>query len=170
MLTADQMPILQPIPVSKRGERRKWLVTEDWYCNCLGESFTYIIPAGFIFDGASIPRLFWNILSPSGYLFMAGLVHDFVYKYGFLYTYTALENFDGGEKTVIKEWYTQKESDQKFEELADRICVGAHLFTRASYIALRAFGYVAWNDHRGKATICITHPKGYVSFGLKRTA
>jgi len=162
----DRMPILRPVPVSKRGERRRWEVMEDWYSNCLGAHFTYIIPAGFIFDGASIPRLFWNILSPSGYLFLAGLIHDFVYKYRFLYTFTTVENLNGGETKVIREWYTQKQADKKFEELADRICMGAHFFTRISYIALRGFGSFAWNKHREKCLICTTHPKNYITFSL----
>jgi hypothetical protein len=38
------------------------------------------VPAGFHTDGASIPRVFWNILSPFGDYFPAALVHDFMYS------------------------------------------------------------------------------------------
>ncbi|MEE8234214.1 MAG: DUF1353 domain-containing protein [Gammaproteobacteria bacterium] len=169
MLTKDQMPKLRPLPVNKRGERRRWEVLEDWTCDFLGHGFRYIIPKGFIFDGASIPRLFWNILSPAGYLFMAGLVHDFVYKYRFLYTYSAIESLDGMERRVIREFYTQKEADCKFEALADKICMGAHFFTKTAYITLRLFGSTAWKEHRERQMLCLLEPKGYVSF-RKRVA
>jgi hypothetical protein len=150
MLTKEQMPALRPLPVSKRGERRRYELLEDWICDFLGPDFTYIIPAGFIFDGASIPRLFWNMLSPSGYLFLAGLVHDFIYKYEFVFKFSMVESLDGKGRSVFKEYYSQKEADKKFEELADRINLGAHFFTKTSYISLRAFGFMAWNEHRGR--------------------
>jgi len=169
MLTEYQMPKLRPIPVRKRGERRKWKVLEDWTCDFLGRGFTYIIPKGFIFDGASIPRLFWNILNPTGYLFIAGLLHDFVYKYRFLYTYSSIESLDGGQRRIIREFYDQREADKKFENLADRICVGAHFFTQCSYIALRAFGSSAWEKHRDAGIECKLEPDGFVSF-RKRVA
>jgi len=167
MLTKYDMPILRPLPVRKRGERRRWEVMEDWTCDFLGRGFTYIIPAGFIFDGASIPRLFWNILNPTGYLFIAGLLHDFVYKYRFLYTYSTIESLDGMERRVIREFYSQKEADKKFEDLADKICMGASFFTAVAYKSLRMFGSTAWNEHRGRHMLCTIQPKGFVSFRKK---
>ena len=164
MLAKEQMPKLRPLPVSKRGERRRWEVLEDWTCDFLGRGFMYIIPAGFIFDGASIPRLFWNILSPAGYLFMAGLIHDFAYKYRFLYTFSVIESLDGGERRIIREWYSQKEADQKFEALAEKICMGAHFFTRTAFITLRLFGSKAWKEHRQVNAFCHLEPHGYLSF------
>lgn len=48
--------------------------------------FTYIssygvitVPAGFITDGASIPRLFWTALMPFGPYFAAAIIHDYLY-------------------------------------------------------------------------------------------
>jgi len=168
MLTKEQMPILRPLPVRKRGERRRYELMEDWYCNFLGKDF--IIPKGFIFDGASIPRLLWNLLSPAGYLFLPGLWHDFVYKYRFIFTSSAVESLDGGDRKIIKEFFTQEEADQRFEAIADIVNMGAHFFTRAAYLSLRAFGFVAWGNHRKKNTKCTIEPKGYESFGLKRSA
>lgn len=46
-------------------------------------SFTYsniTVPDGFITDGASVPRIFWWVASPSGDLFEASVVHDYMYK------------------------------------------------------------------------------------------
>lgn len=167
MLAPEQMPILRPIPVTKRGERRRYELMKDWTCKVLGRGFTFIIPRGFIFDGASIPRLFWNMLSPSGYLFIAGLLHDFLYKYQFAYIYSMVQSLDGCERRLIKQWFDQKQSDQKFEELADKICVGAHFFTKVAYISLRGFGFVAWNNHRKLDSLCLLQPAGFVSFRKK---
>jgi len=164
MFTKEQMPILRPIPVSKRGERRRYELMRDWKCELLGRGFTFIIPKGFIFDGASIPRLFWNMLSPSGYLFLAGLLHDFIYKYRFAYVYSVIESLDGGERTLIKVWFNQKQADQKFEAVADKICMGAHFFTKSAYLSLRGFGFIAWNKHRAIDQLCTLQPEGFVSF------
>lgn len=37
-------------------------------------------PAGFITDGASVPRVFWNILSPFGDYFGPAVIHDLLYS------------------------------------------------------------------------------------------
>lgn len=46
----------------------------------VSEVGTITVPLGFISDGASIPRIFWNILSPFGEYFEAALIHDFLYS------------------------------------------------------------------------------------------
>lgn len=38
------------------------------------------VPKGTLTDGASIPRIFWNILSPFGEYFAAALIHDYLYS------------------------------------------------------------------------------------------
>ena len=38
------------------------------------------VPAGFLTDGASIPRIFWSIFSPTGSYFEAALIHDYLYS------------------------------------------------------------------------------------------
>lgn len=35
------------------------------------------VPAGFISDGASVPRLLWAFLDPAGEAFEAAIVHDY---------------------------------------------------------------------------------------------
>jgi hypothetical protein len=159
MMTVDQMPTLQPLPVTKRGERRRWLVKEDWECEILGEYQRYVVPAGFIFDGASIPRLFWNILSPTGYLFIAGLIHDFIYKYAFIFTYTWYP--DNRENRIYRQMLSQKEADSLFENLAEKICMGASFFTKSATLSLRLAGFMAWNEHREKKIKCEIFPEEY---------
>jgi hypothetical protein len=38
------------------------------------------VTANFLTDGASVPRVFWNILSPFGEYFGAALIHDYLYS------------------------------------------------------------------------------------------
>ena len=38
------------------------------------------VPTGFLTDGASVPRVFWNIFDPFGPFFPAGIIHDFLYS------------------------------------------------------------------------------------------
>ena len=46
-----------------------------------GSSFGLItVHRGFETDGASIPRAFWNILSPFGDYFPAAVIHDWLYS------------------------------------------------------------------------------------------
>ena len=85
------MPKLQPVPIATKGKgfwkgivmwllsTRNWVLTEDWKYNIDGEE--YVIPAGFQFDGASIPKFLRAFFSPVGVLLMGGLVHDYAYKY-----------------------------------------------------------------------------------------
>ncbi|HIE98682.1 MAG TPA: DUF1353 domain-containing protein, partial [Fuerstia sp.] len=45
-----------------------------------GVEFRVVVPAGFVSDGASIPRLFWAIIGPpigSSHLLPA-IVHDYL--------------------------------------------------------------------------------------------
>jgi hypothetical protein len=50
------------------------------YYRALTSFGTVTIPTGFETDGASIPRIFWNILQPFGEYFPAALLHDYLYS------------------------------------------------------------------------------------------
>lgn len=47
--------------------KRKWKLNEPFYG----------IPAGFVTDGASVPRPLWWFIDPAGEAFEAAIVHDF---------------------------------------------------------------------------------------------
>ena len=38
------------------------------------------VPAGFVFNGASVPRALWGLLDPAGEAFEAACVHDYLYQ------------------------------------------------------------------------------------------
>ena len=83
---------------------RNWIVTEDWKYNIDGTE--YVIPAGFQFDGASIPKFLRSFFSPVGVLLIGGLVHDYAYKYKTLL-----------RKTKKTQWVNSRKREQmKFSE------------------------------------------------------
>lgn len=59
------------------GSRLFRLISRFRYHSSFG---TITVPRNFETDGASIPRVFWNILSPFGDYFPAAVIHDFLYS------------------------------------------------------------------------------------------
>jgi hypothetical protein len=142
------MPKLQPVPILTKGKgfwkgivmwllsTRNWVLTEDWKYNIDGTE--YVIPAGFQFDGASIPKFLRAFFSPVGVLLVGGLVHDYAYKYK-----TLLKK---SKKDTMGE-ITQKKADEIFRDI-NIIVNGFYTMNRLAYWSLRAGGFVAWNGHR----------------------
>ena len=62
----------------------------------------YVIPAGFTFDGASIPKFLRSFFSPVGVLLIGGLVHDYAYKYTTLLRKTKKNNGSTDQKEQMK--------------------------------------------------------------------
>ena len=142
------MPILQPRQIKTKGKgfwkgivlwllsTRNWILKEDWKYNIDGTE--YVIPAGFQFDGASIPKFLRTFFSPVGVLLIGGLVHDYAYKYK-----TLLKK---NKKDTMGE-ITQKKADQIFRDI-NIIVNGFYSMNRLAYWSLRLGGFVAWNGHR----------------------
>ena len=79
-----------------------------------------IVPTGFLTDGASVPRMFWNIFNPVGPTFPAAVIHDFLYS---------KHNTE----------YSREESDRIFKEAMFNLGIG--WATRETvYRAVRMFG------------------------------
>jgi len=57
------------------GRRRKLLIPLRY----MGDELI-TVPEGFITDYASVPRIFWNIIPPSGRYARAAVLHDYLYK------------------------------------------------------------------------------------------
>jgi len=80
-----------------------------------------IVHRGFVTDGASIPRAFWNLMDPFGPYFEAAVIHDFLYS-------------------PLNEEFTRAESDAIFREAMKSI--GVRWSQREIiYRAVRAFGW-----------------------------
>ena len=142
-----EMPHMQPIAIPTAGKgfwsaiwmwlmgSRHWVVAKNFYYTI--DEVEYVIPKGFMFDGASIPKFLHTWLSPTGVLLMGGLVHDYAYKYA------TLRGKDGGTWGKMN----QKEADQIFRDINIEQN-GFHFLNYLAYWALRIGGFVAWRGHR----------------------
>jgi len=141
------MPKMQPIPIPTKGKgfwsaiwmwltgTRNWVIAEDFVFTIKGD--TYVIPKGFQFDGASIPKFLHTWLSPTGVLLMGGLIHDYAYKYA-----TLKKKGKGTMGTL-----DQRQADVIFRDINIEIN-GFKFLNYLAYWALRIGGFVAWNGHR----------------------
>ena len=142
-----EMPHMKPIPIPTKNKgfwsaiwmwltgSRQWIVAKDFTYTL--DAVEYVIPKGFQFDGASIPKFLHTWLSPTGVLLMGGLVHDYAYKYA------TLKRKDKGTWGKMN----QKEADQIFRDINIEIN-GFKFLNYLAYWALRVGGFVAWNGHR----------------------
>ena len=142
----DELPHLQPIPIKTKGKgfwkgiimwllgTRNWTIIKDFKYTINGTN--YVIPKGFSFDGASIPKFLHTFLSPVGVLLLGGLVHDYAYKYA------ALQPKKGALLLL-----DQKKSDEIFRDINIEIN-GFYFMNYLAYWSLRLGGFMAWNKHR----------------------
>jgi hypothetical protein len=115
---------------------RHWEISKDFHYKLNGEDF--VIPAGFKFDGASIPKFLHPFLSPVGVLLIGGLIHDYGYKYA-----TLLKKNKKDTLGTI----SQKRADEIFRDINIGVN-GFYLMNYLAYWSLRLGGFVAWNGHR----------------------
>lgn len=84
------------------------------------------VPAGFVTDFASIPRVFWRVLPPVGKYSPAAVAHDYLYQAG------------NGKRA---------DADMVFRDRMKALGVG-WCVRNVMYWAVRAFGWCAWNRYR----------------------
>ena len=60
-----------------------WRVTKEfrYYIRCKDGGEWVYVPAGYLTDGASVPRLLWPLIPPWGAYGQAAVVHDIVCEY-----------------------------------------------------------------------------------------
>ena len=146
--TYNELPHLQPIAIKTKGKgffkgiimwllgTRNWVILKDFKYTLNGTE--YVIPKGFTFDGASIPKFLRTFFSPVGVLLMGGLVHDYMYKYA------ACKPADKKGKLLLVD---QKRADEIFRDININVN-GFYLMNYLAYWSLRVGGFVAWNGHR----------------------
>jgi len=140
-------PEMKPIRIATKGKgfwgaillwsfgSRHWEIAKDFHYSINGMNF--VIPKGFKFDGASVPKFLGQFLSPVGVLLIGGLIHDYGYKYE---TLLLKNNKNIGVKS-------QKWMDETFRDINIEVN-GFYLLNYLAYWALRLGGFVAWNKHR----------------------
>ena len=146
--TYKDMPHMQPIRIATRDKgfwgaiwlwmmtTRTWTISKDFHYELNGEEL--VIPEGFTFDGASVPKFLASFLSPVGVLLIGGLVHD----YGYKYTTLLLKDKKSTIGTKDQHWM-----DRTFRDINIEVN-GFHFLNYLAYWALRAGGFLAWNGHR----------------------
>ena len=149
------MPLMKPVPIKTKGKpfyiriwlwlfgSRKWEISENWEF-ALTNGYIVIIPKGFIFDGASIPRSLWWLLSPTGILFIPGLAHDFGYRHRYVLMIPSDRSrlpFKFGLNFRRGQW------DSMFKEVSVHVN-GMLVVSWISWAALRVFGQAAWKKNR----------------------
>jgi len=144
----EELPHLQPVKIPTKGKgfwkgiilwllsTRNWVIIKDWKYKIDGNE--YVIPAGFQFDGASIPKFLRTFFSPVGVLLIGGLVHDYMYKY------TACKPVNKKDALLVVD---QKRADQIFRDINIEVN-GFYFMNYLAYWSLRLGGFVAWNGHR----------------------
>ena len=107
----------------------------------------FTLPAGFVFDGASVPRFCWSLtgLLPTGVHLGAAAVHDEAYKRRGLLTKGQVSLLIGDDKWLpVDTQWDRKQCDDMFK----RIMIAAEETSwkaNAMYWAVRIFGGAAWN-------------------------
>lgn len=79
-----------------------WRVTSAFrfYFTLNGQTVWVYVPAGYLTDGASVPRIFWDAIPPWGAYGQAAVVHDMLCEYLTVFT-------DDGKEVSI----TRKQAD-----------------------------------------------------------
>lgn len=110
--------------------KNKWSVYKKftYHVNKYPSKEVITIPKGFETDFASIPRIFWVLISPIDKHAKAAVVHDYCYKYA---------------------PYTRKRSDQIFLE-AMKVLNVPKWKQYCIYYAVRIFSILPWWWKRGK--------------------
>lgn len=149
------MPRMRPVPIPTRGKpwwkslwiwlksTRKWEITEDWFFYIESLQVWVRIPKGFIFDGASIPKIFRSLLSPVGILFIPGLIHDFGYRKGYLLSSDTRSN------KIMFSYFERSDWDRLFRDIAIQIN-GLDLMMNLPYLAVLIGGGFPWRKYRKK--------------------
>ena len=117
-------------PLTPMMDGRRWTLCRSLlYATNDGDIIK--VPAGFVTDLASVPRIFWNILPPFGVYDRAAVLHDWLYR-----------NHIGARSTC--DWIL-------LEAMAE---LGTPLWARwAIYLNVRLFGWVAWRGEPGPAAL-----------------
>ena len=92
------------------------------------------VPAGFVFDLSSIPRVFWALVAPFDLSIVAPLLHDFLYRHA---GRPPAGSVDPGRV------YNRAEVDRMFRTImeAENVLAWRRMI---AYLAVRAFGRGAW--------------------------
>lgn len=125
---------LEGVKVKQVGASANYEVAEDYSYQYGPNKIT--IPKGFVYDRASIPRVFWVLIDKDSLSNVAPLFHDFLYR-------------NGGklEQRLVAPYrtFSRDDTDELFLELMTK-CGVAEWRREAAYQAVRSFSGSFWKD------------------------
>lgn len=92
------------------------------------------VPAGFITDFASIPRVLWSLIPPRGRYNRPAIIHDYLYHYAPVDSTTGARVTKGRADAILREGCKNVD-----DRLTQRWTI---------WLGLRLGGFVAWNNYR----------------------
>ncbi|MGD9055678.1 MAG: DUF1353 domain-containing protein [Desulfobacterales bacterium] len=153
LMADEEMPVLVPLPIPTKNrpfimrvlvwlfDIRKWQLKQNWhFIRENGDEI--VLPKDFKFDGASIPRIFWAILSPVGLLLIPGLIHDYGYRFNQLWRKNA-----SGQIEPYMENVGRKAWDDLFRDAGLQVN-GFAIIDFIAWFGVRVGGFLAWRKHR----------------------
>ncbi len=133
-------------PVAKDMYR---LEQEYCYCWMVEQVQNRIrIPAGYTYDGVSVPRIAWSLsgVTPDGLMRAAALVHDFIYAHeGRLPEGSHEFKRDDTTWTPVLGRWRRRDTDRLFARMMREAGV-PRFRRRMAYRAVRLLGGFAWNN------------------------
>jgi len=129
---------------------------EEDYCyewQHQGSRYRITVPAGFQYDGNSVPRLVWTLagITPDGLNRAAGLVHDFIYRHcGKLPAdsfqtlgYARAWPFNGEWLCIVSNVWSRHGADRLYGRLL-RVAGVSSFRRRVAYRGVRIGGAFTW--------------------------
>lgn len=131
---------MNELPVVKVWWRGgQWTLTESFFFSGKGRGGFYdadavVVPKGFVFDLASVPRVLWPVIGPAELSLEAACVHDWLY---------ATSGEDGR--------FSRKQADDLFRRMMSLYGVTGWK-SWAAYRAVRLFGGLVWKGGKGNVS------------------
>ena len=144
-----------PLIVEKLNGGRYWRVVQEftYRIGADGSPEHIDIPADFVTDFGSIPRPFWNMLSPTGKPGKAYVIHDGLYQgKGIQWEYSLQPPGEMAPPIIISRVRqpTRKEADDILFEAMGVLGVNG-VTKRIVYWGVRVGGWAAWDQNRKEA-------------------
>ncbi len=141
------MPLQQPdiLPISEEDYILDENYAYEWDINGIPQRIN--IPKGFIYDGASVPRLLWSVsgLTPDGLIRAAALVHDWIYNFEGMLPEGSYQYFQDGQWKQVHGKWKRKDADRLFARMMKEANVPKWK-RQLAYQAVRWFGRAYWNE------------------------
>lgn len=133
---------LSPLLTEHRGPRRKRLLAQLVYVDRTGR--TWVVPAGFESDGASVPRFLWWLYPPFGEAYEpATWLHDHLYAKAEACFVTGA---DGAPRPIRR-----GEADALMREASTDGCGFRGRGAAVMHAGVRSGGWLPWRRYRAAA-------------------